>query len=276
LNADSGLATLTAVGVWHDRPVEAPVPLAVQLYSLRNEAAADLRAVLERVAGIGYLGVEFAGLHGNPPRVVRGWLADLGLTAVSAHAKVRESGDEADRLLDELAEVGLSTVVVPWAPPERFSTIAGVASVAADLDIAQRSAAARGMSLGYHNHQFELSSTADGRSALAHLFELAGPDVFAQVDVYWVAVGGADPARVVADLGGRVRLLHIKDGPADGTTSPNTAVGAGVLDFRSIVAASPDVAWHIVELDACASDMTEALAQSYRWLTERGLSGGRE
>ena len=81
---------------------------------------------------------------------------------------------------------------------------------------------------------------------------------------------------MVADLGDRVRLLHLKDGPADGTGSPNTAVGAGVLDFPSIVAASPDVTWHIVELDACATDMTKALEQSYRWLTERGLSRGRE
>ena len=59
---------------WHDRSVAASVPLAVQLYSLRTEAAIDLRAVLERVAGIGYLGVEFAGLHGNHP-ACHPWLA---------------------------------------------------------------------------------------------------------------------------------------------------------------------------------------------------------
>jgi sugar phosphate isomerase/epimerase len=131
------------------------------------------------------------------------------------------------------------------------------------------------MTLGYHNHEFELATTLEGRSALAHLFELVPPEVVAEVDVYWAQVGGADPAQVVADLDGRVRLLHIKDGPADARSSPNTAVGAGVLDFASVVAAGPGVSWHVVELDACATDMTEALEQSYRWLTEHGLSRGR-
>ena len=100
--------------------------------------------------------------------------------------------------------------------------------------------------------------------------------MFAQVDTYWVQVGGANPAQVVADLGDRVRSLHIKDGPADGTSSPNTAVGGGVMDVAAIVAANPGVEWHIVELDACATDMTDAIAQSYRYLTGQGLSRGRD
>jgi sugar phosphate isomerase/epimerase len=251
------------------------VPIAVQLYSLRAEATQDLRAVLQTVARIGYLGVEFAGLQGNDPRTVRSWLAELGLTPVSAHARLLDGADAAERTLDELAAVGLDTVVVPWAPPERFQTLAGVASVAEQLDEVQRLAASRGMSLGYHNHHFELASTIDGQTALSHLFRLASPIVLAQVDTYWVQVGGADPARVVTDLGGRVRSLHLKDGPADGTSSPNTAVGGGVMDVPAIVAANPEVQWHIVELDACATDMTEAIAQSYRYLTGHGLSRGR-
>jgi sugar phosphate isomerase/epimerase len=99
--------------------------------------------------------------------------------------------------------------------------------------------------------------------------------VFAQVDTYWVQVGGADPASVVAGLGDRVRSLHIKDGPADGISSPNSAVGSGVMDVPAIVAANSSVQWHIVELDACATDMTDAVAQSYRYLTEQELSRGR-
>jgi hypothetical protein len=35
------------------------------------------------------------------------------------------------------------------------------------------------------------------------------------------------------------------------------------------------VKWHIVELDACATDMFEAVEKSYRFLTGRGLSRGR-
>jgi sugar phosphate isomerase/epimerase len=145
-----------------------PAPrIAVQLYSLRTEAARDLRSLLETVGRIGYLGVELAGLHGNVPRDVRSWLADLDLIAVSAHAALLDGADAAARTLDELVEVGLDTVVVPWAPPDRFQSLEGVASVAAQLDDVQRLTAARGMSLGYHNHHFELASTIGGQTALS-------------------------------------------------------------------------------------------------------------
>lgn len=250
------------------------VPIALQLYTLRAAAVLDLRWVLERVASMGFIGVELAGLHGNPPATVREWLRELGLTAVAAHAKL-PVGDAESRILDELSEVGVDTLVVPWAAPERFRTLDSVRSLADDLLKGQENAARRGISLGYHNHDFELATTIGGATALAHLFRATGPTVFAEVDVYWVKVGGADPAAVVAELGSRVRLLHIKDGPADGTESPMTAVGEGVIDFPSIVAAGGDVRWHVVELDACATDMFEAVEASYRWLVGQGLSRGR-
>jgi sugar phosphate isomerase/epimerase len=101
------------------------------------------------------------------------------------------------------------------------------------------------------------------------------PEIFVELDTYWTRVGGRDPVKVVAELGERVRLLHLKDGPADGPKSKMTAVGDGVLDFLAIAAASDTVRWHIVELDACATDMFEAIEKSYRYLVGRGLSRGR-
>ena len=250
-------------------------PLALQLYSLREAAALDFRGVLARVAVAGYLGVEFADLHGNDPGTVRGWVAELGLTGVSAHRQL-PIGDAENRILDELSALGVDTLVVPWAPPERFADLASIAGLADDLLRAQQNAAARGIALGYHNHQFELAARIDGRTGLAHLFDLVGASVFAEIDVYWARVGGVDPAALISELGPLVRLLHIKDGPATDTESPMTAVGSGVIDFPAIVAASTAVAWHIVELDRCATDMFEAIEASQRWLVATGLSRGRE
>jgi sugar phosphate isomerase/epimerase len=251
-----------------------PTPIAVQAYSLRVAAAQDLRAVLERVAAAGYLGVEHASLHGHDPRVVRGWVDDLGLTSVAAHRPL-PIGDAANQVLDEVSELGVDTLVVPWAAPERFADLDAIRSLADDLACAQVNAAERGIALGYHNHEFELERVIDGRTGLAHLFDAAGPSVFAEVDVYWARVGGVDPAALIAELGSRVRLLHIKDGPADVKASPHVAVGSGVIDVPSIVAASTAVAWHIVELDECATDMFEAVEASERWLVGQGLSRGR-
>jgi sugar phosphate isomerase/epimerase len=147
--------------------------------------------------------------------------------------------------------------------------------VADEVNESFANARARGMALGYHNHWWEFETRHSGKSAHELLLALLEPEIFAELDTYWARVGGRDPAQVVTELGARARLLHLKDGPADGPKSPMTAVGDGVLDFQAIVAASDTVCWHIVELDACATDMFEAIEKSYRFLVGRGLSRGR-
>jgi sugar phosphate isomerase/epimerase len=131
------------------------------------------------------------------------------------------------------------------------------------------------MRLGYHNHNWEFSTRIDGRTAHSILFEQLNGDIFAEVDVYWAKVGGSDPVEVVSELGARARLLHMKDGPADSPKSPMTAAGAGAIDLPGIAAAAPEAAWHIVELDRCATDMFEAVEQSYRYMVGEGISRGR-
>ena len=251
-----------------------PRPLALQLYTVREAAAHDLQATLAAVSAAGFAGVELAGLHGHPPATVRGWLADLGLVVTSAHVGMGDADTER-RSLDELAEMGVTSWVIPAAPPERFVDIAGVRSLAEDITTRAAAAAARGWSLGYHNHWWELESHLDGEPALTHLFRALGPDVFAEVDIYWAKVGGVDPAALVTGLGPRAQLLHVKDGPADDREADNVAVGSGSVDIAGVLAAGEHVRWHIVELDRCATDMMAAIRASARWLTGRGLSQGR-
>lgn len=254
-----------------------PTPIAVQLYSLREAAALDLPGVLERVARAGYLGVEYASLHDHAPAQVRRWTTDLGLTGVGVHRRM-PPGLDAERVLDEAAELGVDTIIVPWVEPALFLTEAGIAGLAQELSRAQVQATARGIRLGYHNHEFEPVAGPDGTTALERLFEDAGPDLLAEVDIYWATVAGADPAALIRRLGSRVRFLHVKDGPADSTDrdAPQVAVGSGRVDVAGAMAAGAHVEWHVVELDACATDMVEAVERSARFLVGQGWSRGRE
>jgi sugar phosphate isomerase/epimerase len=95
------------------------------------------------------------------------------------------------------------------------------------------------------------------------------------VDIYWAQVGGSDPVQIVAELGSRACLLHVKDGPADVPKSPMVAVGDGVVDVPGVLAAAPGARWHIVELDRCATDIFEAVERSYDFLVGNGYSRGR-
>ncbi|MEP7203895.1 MAG: hypothetical protein ABI894_14895, partial [Ilumatobacteraceae bacterium] len=122
----------------------------------------------------------------------------------------------------------------------------------------------------------EFSTALDGRTAWSALIERLDTTIFAEVDIYWATLGGAYPRQVLADLGDRLRLVHVKDGPCDEPENPMVAVGSGTLDIPGILNEAANAQWHIVELDRCATDMLTALADSYRYLVDNGLSQGRK
>jgi sugar phosphate isomerase/epimerase len=251
------------------------VPAGVQLYSLREEAAQDFPAVLERVAAIGFAGVEFAGFYGVSGAEVGRLLERNGLEAASAHVGFADD-DAFKAALDEHAAVGCDTVVIPAAPHTGFTDPEQVRATADLVNHAAALARERGLALGYHNHYWELTPMPDGRPALLHFFEHTDPEVLAEVDIYWAQVGGADPAAIVAELGPRAALLHVKDGPADERGSANVAVGDGAVDVPAVVAAAPSARWHFVEFDRCDTDMFVAVERSFDYLVSSGLSRGRE
>ena len=53
------------------------LPVAVQVYSVRDSAERDLASTLKQIKEMGYDGVEFAGLYGLSPDYVKG-LCEIG------------------------------------------------------------------------------------------------------------------------------------------------------------------------------------------------------
>jgi sugar phosphate isomerase/epimerase len=255
-------------------PDAAPPPISVQLYSLRAEVAVDFPGVLARLGAKGYAGVELAGFGGLNAAQLAGALSRAGLELSSAHVGFARP-DEFAAALDDHRVLGCTTAVVPAMHADGFEGLDAVQKTADRINGLVDVARERGMTLGYHNHWWELTRMPDDRPALLHLFEHLAPDLVAEVDVYWAQVGGCDPAELVAALGSRVALLHVKDGPADEPPSPMVAVGDGAVDIPGVLAAAPDARWHVVELDRCATDMFDAVERSYDYLVRGGYSRGR-
>ena len=245
-------------------------PLALQLYSVRDLLPGDRKGTLARIAAFGYGAVEPFNILIDPDGL-RADLTAAGLTVCSVHAVL--SGADAEPTARAARTLGADTVIVPHLPPARFADAAGVREVARELNAMAAWAADRGLALGYHNHDFELSSLVGGRPALEVLADQLDPAVFLEVDTYWAAVGGQDVPRLLGRLGGRVRYLHVKDGPVVSRADQMTAVGAGRMPVAEILAASPSARWHVDELDRCATDMLTAVGESLDWLVAHGLAG---
>lgn len=245
-------------------------PLGIQLYSVRDDIGpADLDRTLARLAGFGFTHAEPYDILGDTERLGAA-LRDAGLSAATAHASVLRH-DVAD-ILDAAQALGVGCVITPYVDPGSIADRAGVERLADALNAAAESAAARGIRIGYHNHWWEIEPRFEGRTALEVLADELAPEVFLEVDTYWAQVGGADVPALLGALGDRVLSLHVKDGPGV-KEQPHTAVGKGVIDVPAILAAAPD-AQRIVELDECATDIFEAVAESRAYLTalEEGLS----
>ncbi len=250
-------------------------PISLQLYPFRDALAADFEGSLVRIADIGYVAVEFLGLHGHSPEQTARIVNELGLRVCASHIPIPTEGtiefvaDEARLLQYRFAVVNTDRATL--------GTEDEVRQTAARLQRAANLLKRRGLRLAVHNHWWEFRSRVAGRFAFDVIMEQA-PDVCSELDVYWAAYGGdTDAAEVVSTYKDRIPLLHVKDGMLE-ETGAHRPVGSGELDIPAIIAAAdPGVLeWLIVDLlEDPHADMFESARESYRYLTTEGLAEGR-
>jgi sugar phosphate isomerase/epimerase len=249
------------------------LPIALQLYSVREELKEDYEGTMQKLADMGYLGVEPAGYPGTTPEAAAKVFQRLNLQVPSVHSAL-PTGESRDRVLSELETLGCQTVV-SGRGADRFATEDLIKGVCDEFNEAAEVAAEEGLQVGYHNHWWEYQEVADtGKIGYEIMLEHLSPNVFFQIDAYWVQTGGQDPATVVDILGNRVKTLHLKDGPCD-RDQPMQALGQGEMNYGEILRAAQNVEWLIVELDRVAGDMLEAVAESVTYLTGSGLGEAR-
>ena len=247
-------------------------PVALQLYSVRDAAGKDLPGTLKTVADIGYQYVELAGMYGKTPAEVKKLFDDVGLKAISAHCAVFDATKRA-QVEDEAAALGYKHLVSGFGPDD-FKTPETIKAAADKINQAVDCFGPKGFSISIHNHWWEF----DGPNKGDLLYRLA-PKACPQLDIYWVTVGGADPVKVVKKYAKRLKLLHLKDGPATKENSqPMTAVGKGNVKTEAVIKAAEKtpIEYLIVELDSCATDMIEAVRDSYTFLVGKGLATGKK
>ncbi len=261
------------------------VMLAAALYTIRRQAtsATEFAAGLRRLRDIGYLGVEVAGvplLEGPEPvispRETKRMLDDAGLTCVGAHARWREIRDDTSAVVDRLHELDCSMISIPAFVDEfdRFEP-ASYEAFAGEAAMVMQILGEHGVRLGYHHHAHEFLRFGADRLTMFDVL-IDEPSLALEIDVYWAAFAGVDPAGLIERLPGRVPLLHCKDlemirDQEAGARPFYAPVGEGNLDWERILAASVAAgteAW-VVEQDDCLRDPFDCLRSSFEFLRAR-------
>ena len=245
------------------------IKYSVQLYTLREELKKDFIGTLEKVAALGYSGVEFAGFGELAAEDMRKKLHELGLTAVSSHFLLEEIEEKLQWIIDYSKIIGSKYIVCCWANPkskEDFLTLAERCNRVGEA------LSKEGLTFCYHNHDHEFVDI-DGVYGLDILYSGTNPEyVKAEMDTYWLQYAGINPAEYIRKYGGRIPIIHLKD-MEDTPERAFAEVGTGVMDFESIIKAGKEagVEYFVVEQDKCKREAMERIAISYNNLVNMNL-----
>lgn len=267
------------------------IPVALQLYSVRDNMAQDFYGTLKAVKEMGYEGVEFAGLFGNSPEQIKLWCEELGLNPISAHVPLTEMLADIDKVIADYKAIGCKYIVVPHVSAERHPDGELFAQMIEEIRTIGQKVKDAGMTLLYHNHDFEFKLTADGKIGLDALYEAVPADLLqTELDLCWVKYAGQDPAEYVKKYAGRAPVVHFKDYFAEGeqTEDPYALIGVddgqkkevatfefrplgcGVQDIHSLLKASKQAGseWIVVEQDnpSLEKSAMECVAMSIEYL----------
>jgi len=250
--------------------------IALQLYSVRDEAKADLKGTLAKVKEMGYDGVQFAGLYGYDPMDIKAWCEEIGIVPMSAHVDVATLRDHPEEF-ETYAKMGCKYMalaspdynMMPWTDraQEFYDLLAESGRRCNEL----------GMKFSYHNHDMDMKPM-NGTTALDLIYENVDPALMqTELDLCWVYTAGHDPVVYINKYKNRADIIHFKDSNGryrehyynwhggDYEQIKKTLgefefrpVGHGMISYPAIMKAikDTDIEWVIVEQDNPSMGLT--------------------
>jgi sugar phosphate isomerase/epimerase len=249
----------------------ARIPVGVQVYSVRDDAAKDLPGTLRALAKMGYEGVEYAGYYQRTAKELRALQDDFGLKCCGTHTGMETlKGDELKRTMDFNEELGNRFLIVPWLPPERRATLQAWIDTAREFNELAERVKARGFRVGYHNHHEEFRPIEGETSAWEMFYRHTTPDVVMQFDTGNARHGNADPVPYLRRHRGRSVTIHLKP---FSSTNPAAPIGSDELPWAEIFDACEHgggTEWYIVEHESDPVSPLEAVRKCLEGLRRMG------
>jgi sugar phosphate isomerase/epimerase len=245
--------------------------LSIQLYTLRSLGNVD--HVLDAAQDAGFRHVEMVGSHLADAAAVKAKLDERGLTGTSSHVGLGQLREQPEAMLEAARTLAITELYMPAVPAEeRDMDAAGWRSLGSELGKLAERFADQGVTLGYHNHHWELAVKEGDSTALDLLFEGAGSSPLAwQADVAWLVRGGANPEAWLERYTDRLRSAHVKDIAQTGENLDQDGwadVGSGVLYWPGLwkTCRAKGAGWMVVEHDKPA-DPAATARNSFAYLS---------
>jgi sugar phosphate isomerase/epimerase len=211
--------------------------IGVQLYSVRDAMMKDgVDRTLAHVAEIGFREVEFAGYYNQTSAQIRDALRAHGLASPSVHISLDElKSPNFAKFVEGAATIGHKWINLAWLLPNERGSVEKYNAHADALLAAHRIAQQSGITVGYHNHDFEFEPLGNTNGYEILMNRTAGSGVVFEMDLYWMNFAGQDPVAWWTRFPGRFPMVHVKDSTA-APAKEMRPVGQGVIPFGTLFA----------------------------------------
>ena len=240
-------------------------PVAIQLYSVRQELAADFRGTLQKLHDIGYRAVELAFFYGGlKPDELAALLHKLQLSACGIYEQTANLCKEDAEVYQYAAKLNCKYLTMGFSLKdleEQFSECQKM------LLKAIQTAAGHGLKICYHAHAHEFQVPAGSNKSFLERLLQDTPGLLFEADTAWIKAG--NPQSNIPDFlqahTAIIPLLHLKDLNSDGKI---TELGNGTIDFPAILNnLSPTVEYLIYEQDYSSIGAMQSATVSFQYLS---------
>ena len=254
------------------------VPIALELYSVRQACAEDLPGTLAKVAAMGYEGVEFAGYHGYEAADLRKMLDDNGLVCCGSHLGITTLlGDELLKTAEFNYTLGNPYLICPGLPGEYTGSRENWRKTADVFNEISGRLRMVNMWTGYHNHHTEFTAL-DGEMPWDTFFGNTAYDVVMQLDSGNALLGGSHIGQFVARYPYRALTVHLKPysfeaGKDDLHAGYKPLIGDDSIPWSELFAQLETVGgtrWYIVEYESDMFPPLEAVERCLKALKDMG------
>jgi len=251
------------------------IPIALQLYSVRDDCTNDFVGTLKKVSEMGYEGIEFAGYYGKNATDLKKILDDFDIKVAGTHTGIDTLlGENLKKTVEFNSVLGNKFLIVPGLPEEYIKTKEAVIKTANLFNEISEKLKPYKMKVGYHNHWIEFKPI-NGETIWDIFFSNTNKDVIMQVDTGNCMKGGGNPVKILEKYPGRALTVHLKE---FSSKNDKAILEEGDVEWDKILnlcETTGRTKWYIIEQESYAYSPIKCvelcLMNLKRMLERRGL-----
>lgn len=209
----------------------------IQLYTVRDyiKNYEDADETFAFIKGFGCDVIQISGIGSIEPQKVKELVEKYEFDVCVTHKPFDRMLHDLDALIEEHKMIGCDMIGLGSMPTEYRDSLESAREFAQTFQKISEKVAKKGLSLAYHNHDFEFQKFENDKTIMDVLLEETDPATVKLIpDVAWVQWAGINPCDFLNQIGDRVKVVHMKDYIDQNGDIRFVEFGDGLVDFDAI------------------------------------------